>query len=79
MATVRELLIPFKLFDYDAVECARHYGQIRHDLETSGRDIGTMDALIAAHAMALKAVLVTNNKAHFGRVSGLKVVNWLKS
>ncbi len=35
--------------------------------------------LIAAQAMALDAVLVTNNDAHFSRVTGLKVVNWLKS
>jgi tRNA(fMet)-specific endonuclease VapC len=38
-----------------------------------------LDTLIAAHAMALGAVLVTNNDAHFGRIPGLNVVNWLKS
>jgi predicted nucleic acid-binding protein len=35
--------------------------------------------LIAAHAMALSAALVTNNDAHFSRVAGLRVVNWLKA
>ena len=36
------------------------------------------DLLIAAHALRLDATLVTNNQTHFERVSGLKVVNWLK-
>ncbi len=37
-----------------------------------------MDLLIAAHALALDASLITNNDEHFSRVEGLKVVNWLK-
>jgi tRNA(fMet)-specific endonuclease VapC len=79
MAAVRKVLAPFKLYDYDALECPSHYGRIRHELESSGREIGALDMLIAAHALALGAVLVTNNESHFGRVSGLKVVNWLKA
>jgi hypothetical protein len=78
MAAVRQVLAPFRLYDYDAVQCPRHYGRIRQELESSGLTIGSEDLLIAAHAMALDAVLVTNNDAHFRRVSGLKVVNWLK-
>jgi predicted nucleic acid-binding protein len=39
-------------------------------------EIATLDTLIAAHAMALNVTLVTNNAKHFGRVSGLKTVNW---
>jgi tRNA(fMet)-specific endonuclease VapC len=38
-----------------------------------------MDMMIAAQAIALDAVLVTNNDSHFGPVTGLKVANWLKS
>ena len=78
MEAIRELLSPFKLYDYDATECPRHYGRVRQELESAGLAIGGLDMLIAAHALALGAVLVTNNDAHFGRVSGLKVVNWLK-
>jgi tRNA(fMet)-specific endonuclease VapC len=35
-----------------------------------------MDTLIAAHAVTLKVVLVTNNVRHFARVPGLSVENW---
>jgi tRNA(fMet)-specific endonuclease VapC len=36
-----------------------------------------MDLLIAAHAMVLDAVLVTDNISEFGRVPRLKVENWV--
>ncbi|MGO8689286.1 MAG: type II toxin-antitoxin system VapC family toxin [Thermoguttaceae bacterium] len=78
IAAVRKVLTPFDLYDYDAVSCPEHYGRLRHGLEAKGRTIGSMDLLIAAHAMALGAALVTNNDAHFSRVAGLRVVNWLK-
>lgn len=51
-------------------------GEIRHTLETAGETIGSLDMLIAAHARAVGAILVTNNITHFGRVPGLKVENW---
>jgi tRNA(fMet)-specific endonuclease VapC len=78
IAAVRKVLTPFELYDFDAVVCPQHYGRIRHDVETTGQTIGAMDVLIAAHAMALAGTLVTNNDAHFSRVTGLRVVNWLK-
>jgi tRNA(fMet)-specific endonuclease VapC len=77
MVTVRKLLTPFDLYDYDAVVCPAHYGRIRSELEAKGQVIGAMHLLIAAHALALDATLVSNNVAHFSRVPGLKVENWL--
>jgi tRNA(fMet)-specific endonuclease VapC len=50
---------------------------VRRELEVKGLVIGAMDLLIAAHALALDATLVSNNVAHFSRVPGLKVENWL--
>ena len=70
--------MPFDLYDYDAVACPEHYGRIRQELEAAGQNIGSMDLLIAAHALALGGTLVTNNDAHFSRVDRLNVVNWLK-
>ena len=78
IAAVRKVLAPFDLYGYDAASCPEHYGRLRHDLEAKGQTIGSMDMLIAAHALALNAALATNNDAHFCRVPGLKVVNWLK-
>ncbi len=57
----------------------RQYGQIRTQLEKSGTSIGANDLLIAAHALAINAVLVTGNTRGFNRVKALKVENWLRS
>jgi tRNA(fMet)-specific endonuclease VapC len=77
IAAVRKVLAPFVLFDYDSVACPPPYGRVRFELQRTGQDIGGMDVLIAAHALALNATLVSNNLAHFSRVPGLKTVNWL--
>ena len=61
-------------FDYKA---AVEYGYVRAELENTGNPIGPMDTLIAAHAKSLGVTLITNNIREFGRVSGLKVENWI--
>jgi tRNA(fMet)-specific endonuclease VapC len=76
IAAVHRVLTPFVCYDFDARSCGVQYGQIRRDLETAGTTIGAMDLLIAAHAKALGATLITNNRRHFARVSGLNVENW---
>ena len=76
IAAVAKILTPFETYDYVAVSCAPHYGQVRDELERAGQTIGAMDLLIAAHALSLDATLVTNNLAHFRRVPGLKVTDW---
>lgn len=53
------------------------YGEIRAQLEAAGKPIGPNDLLIAAHASAIGAILVTGNTGEFGRVHGLLVENWL--
>jgi len=58
-------------------QVAVHYGQIRALLEANGTPISANDLWIAAHALALDAVLVTDNEREFRRVPGLKVENWL--
>ena len=54
----------------------RHYGAIRSELERMGRPIGHNDLLIAAHARALGATLVTNNVTEFSRVTDLEIEDW---
>ena len=53
------------------------YGTIRAELEAAGTPIGPNDLLIAAHALALRAVLVTANTGEFDRVRALQVENWI--
>jgi tRNA(fMet)-specific endonuclease VapC len=55
---------------------ARHYGEIRAELEKKGASIGPLDLLIAAHARSLGATLITANVGEFKRVKGLKVLVW---
>ena len=54
------------------------YADLRCALEAAGTPIGAFDMLIAAHALALDAILVTDNTREFGRVPGLKLENWLR-
>lgn len=55
----------------------RSYADLRAILEKAGTPIGANDCLIAAHALSLGLVLVTDNMNEFRRVPGLKVENWL--
>lgn len=59
-------------------EAARHYAEIRVDLKKRGAQLGAADLMIAAHARAIGAAVVTNNTKDFGRVKGLQVENWTK-
>jgi tRNA(fMet)-specific endonuclease VapC len=73
---VRRALTPFALFGFDAQDCAAQYGKLRYLLESSGKSIGSLDTLIAAHALAVGATLVTTDSADFSRVPGLNCENW---
>lgn len=57
----------------------KHYATVRAELEIKGRPIGGNDLLIAAQALTLGYVVVTDNEREFRRVDGLKVDNWLTS
>jgi tRNA(fMet)-specific endonuclease VapC len=61
-------------FDADA---ASRFGGVASGLERAGTTTSGFDALIAAHALALGATLVTNDVRHFSRVRGLATENWL--
>ncbi len=54
------------------------YGEIRAELEARGTPIGANDLLIAAHARAEQATLVSDDISEFSRVQGLSVENWLR-
>ena len=60
-----ENLIPVLPLDKGA---ASHYARLRTGLERKGLPIGALDMLIAAHALSLGLILVTNNTREFARV-----------
>jgi tRNA(fMet)-specific endonuclease VapC len=58
---------------------ARRYGELRETLERKGIPIGPLDTLVAAHALAAKCTLASNNVREFRRAPGLHVEDWLES
>lgn len=75
---LQRFLLPLEVVPFSS-EAAAGYGMIRAKLERDGRPIGPLDLLIAAHAVALKTTLVTNNLREFSRVEGLATENWTGS
>lgn len=67
-------LSPFTSLPFDDA-AARHYAQIRDNLESRGQTIGPNDLMIAAIAVTHGLTLVSNNR-EFGRVVGIQVEDW---
>jgi tRNA(fMet)-specific endonuclease VapC len=57
---------------------ARQAFTIQRYLRQTGQQIGRIDPLIAAQAICIDAVCVTDNIGHFFRIPGLTVENWLR-
>lgn len=74
--SLKDFIAPLDVASFDN-GASEAYGEIRVALEKSGRPIGAMDLLIAAHALSLDARLATNNEREFKRVRGLRVENWI--
>ncbi len=70
-----EFITPLDIRAYDDA-VGPSYGRVRAELEARGEPIGPLDTMIAAHALSLGLVLVTNNEREFRRVPGLRVENW---
>jgi len=70
-------LAPLEIMPFDE-SVIWAYGELRSDLEGRGQSIGSLDTMIAAHALSLNAVLVTNNTREFCRVKDLKLENWVE-
>ncbi|MDP3722383.1 MAG: type II toxin-antitoxin system VapC family toxin [Candidatus Omnitrophota bacterium] len=71
-----EFLAPLEILDFQA-QIAPLYGTLRASLVLAGKMIGPLDLLIAAHALSLGVILVTNNVKEFSRIADLKIENWV--
>lgn len=73
---VHQFLKLVQTLPWDA-ESADWYVTIRHQLISSGKPIGEIDMMIAAHSLSAGAVLVTNNTRHYGQIQApLILENW---
>ena len=72
-----QFIAPMEILSYDD-EAAQYYGDLRTHLEKQGAPIGSLDMLIAAHALSIACTLITNNEKEFIRIPNLKIDNWVK-
>jgi tRNA(fMet)-specific endonuclease VapC len=73
---LEDALAPFAILPFDD-SASLETAKLRAGLEKKGRGIGPYDTLIAGHALALGAILITSNAWEFSRVRGLKLENWM--
>ncbi|EQD79758.1 PilT protein domain protein [mine drainage metagenome] len=71
---VREFLRRVDVLPWDSAISER-YGTVRADMGKQGNILAPLDLLIAAHALSMGAILVTNDQA-FGQVANLLLEDW---
>lgn len=70
-----QFITPLEVLPFDR-QATAVYGRLRATLEKKGQPIGSMDLLIAAHALSLGVRLITHNVKEFGKVPGLSIEDW---
>ena len=78
LLALHEFLLPLEIASYDEA-CAFRYGKLRAHNKKNGRPMGSLDTLVAAHALTLDVILVTNNTGEFSHASGLRLEDWLEA
>jgi tRNA(fMet)-specific endonuclease VapC len=71
-----ELLKRFEVLPWNASE-AQVYGRLRAQLKSMGKAVAPLDTMIAAHAVAVGATLVSSDRAFVG-VPGLQHESWAR-
>jgi tRNA(fMet)-specific endonuclease VapC len=72
-----QFLAPLEILPYGD-DAAQYYGDLRTHLEKQGTPVGSLDMLIAAHALSIACTLITNNVKEFVRIPNLKIENWVQ-
>ena len=75
---VKEFLIRVDIMPWDS-DAAEAHARLRTSCENEGTSLGTMDILIAAHSVAVGAVLVTNDQSFYEVKHHLSLEDWTKS
>lgn len=75
-STIETFLLGMTVFPWDS-EAAQRYGDLRAALERQGELLGSLDMMIAAHALSLGLILVSSDMA-FKRIKHLKLDDWTK-
>lgn len=73
---VEQFLLAVAILPWDS-QVAPTYGRLRATLEREGKTMGSLDMMIAAHAIALDLTLVTADRA-FTRIKHLRTEDWTK-
>jgi tRNA(fMet)-specific endonuclease VapC len=71
---IEDFLLRVEILPWDST-AAKTYAHLRADLEREGKLLGSMDMMIAAHALAAESILVTNDHV-FRRVKKLRIEDW---
>jgi tRNA(fMet)-specific endonuclease VapC len=71
---VEELLKRVDVLPWDS-NIVKNYGFIRAEMERRGKPLAPLDMMIAAHALSINAVLVTNDWV-FSQVNDLAIEDW---
>ena len=74
---VKEFLLRVEILPWDS-DAANAYAQLRTACENEGKPLGAMDMLIAAHSVAVGAILITNDKAFYNVEHHLLLEDWTK-
>jgi len=76
LSALEGFIAPLTVVDFN-LEAAKQAANIRDSLQKKGTPIGPYDIQIAAIALSLNMVLLTNNTSEFERVKNLKIENWV--
>jgi tRNA(fMet)-specific endonuclease VapC len=72
-----QFMAPLEILPYGD-DAAQYYGELSVHLEKKGTPIGSLDMLIAAHALSTACTLITHNEKEFTRIPNLEIENWVK-
>ena len=76
-AAIEEFLLRVETLPWDSA-AAQNYAIVRASVEERGLPVGNLDLMIAAHAMACGAILVSSDRV-FQRLKGLRLEDWTKA